>query len=303
MVVLAHLSDLHLASRPRLPDLIGKRGLGYINWQRKRKFIHRPEIAEAIVRDLKGFAPDHIAMTGDLVNLSLDDEYRRARAWLDALGAPHDVTVVPGNHDVYVRAVAQSPATFWGDYMRGDDGCQSFPFVRRRGNVALIGLSTAVPTGPFMATGRLGERQLAELADALDATRGLFRIVLIYHPPLSPPKRYMRRLVDAEELRRVLAEHGAELLIHGHDHRRALVWLDGPNGSKIPAAGVPSVSARVPHGSEDGAGYTIFRIDGDAGAWRCEIIARQRADDGTISEAGRQMIWRAELSIPKPKPH
>ena len=290
MFVLAHLSDLHLASRPRLAELIGKRGLGFINWQRKRKYIHRPEIADAIVRDLKGLAPDHIAMTGDLVNLSLDDEYRRARAWLDALGPPHDVTVVPGNHDVYVRAVVPSPAAHWGDYMRGDDGREGFPFVRRRGDVALIALSTAIPTGPFMATGRLGERQLAELADTLDETRGLFRIVMIHHPPLSPAKRYLRRLTDAAGLRRVLAEHGAELLVHGHDHRRALVWLDGPDGSKIPAAGVPSVSARAPHGDEDGAGYTIFRIDGGKGAWRCEMIARQRGEDGTISEAGRQLL-------------
>ncbi|HVU40820.1 MAG TPA: metallophosphoesterase [Xanthobacteraceae bacterium] len=290
MFVLAHLSDLHLASRPRLAELIGKRGLGFINWQRKRKYIHRPEIADAIVRDLKGLAPDHIAMTGDLVNLSLDDEYRRARAWLDALGPPHAVTVVPGNHDVYVRAVVPSPAAHWGDYMRGDDGREGFPFVRRRGDVALIALSTAIPTGPFMATGRLGERQLAELAETLDKTRGLFRIVMIHHPPLSPAKRYLRRLTDAAGLRRVLAEHGAELLVHGHDHRRALVWLNGPDGSKIPAAGVPSVSARAPHGDEDGAGYTIFRIDGGKGAWRCEMIARQRGEDGTISEAGRQLL-------------
>lgn len=290
MFMLAHLSDLHLASRPRLGDLIGKRGLGFINWQRKRKYIHRPEIANAITGDLKSLAADHIAMTGDLVNLSLDDEYSRARAWLAALGPPHDVTVVPGNHDVYVRAVRSSPAAFWGDYMKGDDGRQLFPFVRRRGNVALIALSSGVPTGPFMATGRLGAEQLTALGGALDEARGRFRIVLIHHPPISPPKRYLRRLTDAAALRRVLAEHGAELLIHGHDHRRALVWLDGPNGSKIPAAGVPSVSARMPHGSEDGAGYTVFRIDGEIGRWHCEMIARQRADDGTIREAGRVLL-------------
>jgi 3',5'-cyclic AMP phosphodiesterase CpdA len=290
MFVLAHLSDLHLASRPRPRELIGKRGLGFINWQRKRKYIHRPEIADAIREDLKGLAADHIAMTGDLVNLSLDEEFRRARAWLAALGPPHDVTVVPGNHDVYVRAVRSSPAACWGDYMRGDDGRQVFPFVRRRGDVALIALSSGVPTGPFMATGRLGAQQLTALSAALDEARGLFRIVLIHHPPISPPKRYLRRLTDAAELRGVLAVHGAELLIHGHDHCRALIRLDGPNGSKIPAAGVPSVSARVPHGSEDASGYTVFRIDGGIGAWRCEMIARQRADDGAIREAGRAFL-------------
>ena len=290
MFVLAHLSDLHMASQPCPADLLGKRGLGFINWQRKRKYIHRPEVLEALTRDLKASAADHIAVTGDLVNLSLADEYRRARAWLETLGAARDVTVIPGNHDVYVRGVEGAPAAYWGDYMRGDDGPDGFPFVRRRANAALIALSTGVPTGPFMATGRLGRSQLARLAEALAHARGLFRIVLIHHPPRSPLKRYLRRLTDAAELRGVLAAHGAELLLHGHDHRLALVCLEGPGGRKIPAIGAPSASARAPHGGEDRAGYNIFRIDGEAPAWRCEMIARQRASDGTIVESGRHTL-------------
>lgn len=290
MFVLGHLSDLHLASPPRLADLIGKRGLGFINWRRKRKYIHRPEVLEAATHDLKASAPDHIAVTGDLVNLSLPSEYERARAWLEALGPAGDVTVVPGNHDVYVAAAEPCPAAYWGDYMRGDDGIDRFPFVRRRSNVALIALSTGVPTGPFMATGRLGPRQLARFAQALEENRGLFRVVLLHHPPVSPFKRYLRRLTDAAELRRVLAEQGAELLLHGHDHRRALVWLDGPGKTKIPALGVPSASAAAPHGGEDGAGYTLLRIDGDAQDWRCEMFARQRAADGGWRETGQRLL-------------
>jgi 3',5'-cyclic AMP phosphodiesterase CpdA len=295
MFVLAHVSDLHMASRPALAELAGKRGLGFINWQRKRKYIHRPEVLEAVTSDLKTCGADHIAVTGDLVNFSLADEYRRARVWLDALGAARDVTVIPGNHDVYVRGAVQSPASYWGDYMRGDDGqgpdLLSFPFVRRRANVALIALSSGVPTGPFMATGWLGRRQLSRFAQALEQTRGLFRVVLIHHPPMSPLKRHLRRLTDAADLRRVLAERGAELLLHGHDHRRSLIWLDGPNETKIPAIGAPSASAQAPHGSEDGAGYTIFRIDGEAPAWRCEMVARQRAPDGTIGAGAPQTIY------------
>src|SRR5271155_2729088 len=168
MITLAHLSDLHLAARPKLSELAGKRGLGFINWQRKRKYIHRPEVLEAITRDLKAHKVDHIAVTGDLVNLALPDEYVRARQWLETLGGPNEVTVVPGNHDVYVRSAEQLPAEYWGDTMRGDDGFDRFPFVRRRGNVALIALSTGLPTGPLMATGRLGDRQLARFANALD---------------------------------------------------------------------------------------------------------------------------------------
>ena len=112
-----------------LSELAGKRGLGFINWQRGRKYIHRREVLDAITRDLKTSRADHIAVTGDLVNLSLADEYQRARAWLDTLGPPHDVTVIPGNHDVYVpRASHRRRPKYWGDYMRGDDGAEPARF-------------------------------------------------------------------------------------------------------------------------------------------------------------------------------
>jgi 3',5'-cyclic AMP phosphodiesterase CpdA len=290
MFVLAHLSDLHLALPPRISNLAGKRGLGFVNWQRKRKFIHRRDVLDAITQDVKAQAPDHIAVTGDLVNLSLPAEYAQAKQWLQSLGDPSDVTIVPGNHDAYVRSAARSPAAFWGNYMRGDDGLEHFPFIRRRGNITLIALSTGVPTGPFMATGRLGQRQLASFADALEQTQGTFRVVLIHHPPTSPLRRFLRRLTDAASFRGVLAEKGAELVLHGHDHRRLVIWLQGPAGQKIPVIGVPSASAHARHGDEDPAGYHLFHIDRAGDAWRCEMIARERGIDGTIRECARQTI-------------
>ncbi len=291
MFVLGHLSDLHLASRPRLTELAGKRGLGFINWHRGRKYIHRSEVVDALTRDLKVCAPDHIAVTGDLVNFSAAAEYLRARAWLNALGPPSDVTVIPGNHDIYVPEAVQWPAKYWGEYMRGDDGADSgtFPFLRRRGAVALIALSSALPTAPFLATGSLGEQQLIRLAAALEETQSLFRVVLIHHPPKSPPSRYLRRLTDGAEFCRVLAAKGAELVLHGHDHCHSLIWLDGPRQA-IPAAGAPSASARAPHGGEDAAGYNLFRIDGEPGGWRCEMIARRHSADGSVRDVKRQTL-------------
>ena len=288
MFVLAHLSDLHMALRPRLLELAGKRGLGYINWHRGRKYIHRRETLDAITRDLKTAGADHIAVTGDLVNLSLPIEYAAARAWLETLGPPHDVTVIPGNHDAYVPDALGGPEKAWGDYMRGDDGAPSgtFPFVRRRDGVALIALSSGLPTGPFMATGLVGEAQLARFAQALEQTSGLFRVVLIHHPPESPPSRHLRRLVDGPEFRQVLAAHGADLVLHGHDHCRAITWLDGPD-KKIPAVGAPSASARTAHRHENAAGYNLFQIVMQGNAWRCEMVARERSGDGSIGEVER----------------
>jgi 3',5'-cyclic AMP phosphodiesterase CpdA len=189
------------------------------------------------------------------------------------------VTLVPGNHDVYAWRTAQHSQLHWGDYMRGDDD-GTFPFVRRRGPLALIGLSSAVPTPPFLATGRLGDAQLQKLAAVLDRSIGedCFRVVLVHHPPMSDRSRHFKRLVDGEGLRATLARYGAELVIHGHDHVHALTSIEGPRGP-IPVVGVPSAS-EAPPGEDDPAGYNLYRIGGRGGVWRCEALTRGLAPDG-----------------------
>jgi len=295
MFVLAHLSDLHLAPlpRPRLSELASKRVLGYLNWLRKRAAIHRAEVADVLVRDLKSQAPNHIAVTGDLVNIALDAEFSQARAWLDRLGSAADVTLVPGNHDAYVGAATGAAAARWREYMQGDlrraprdDG---FPFLRRRGPLALIGLSTAVPTAPFMATGRLGAEQTGQLAKILAETSGLFfRVVLIHHPPAGR-RGWSKRLIDAAALRAALRESGAELVIHGHDHVHAIAWLDGRE-RPIPVLGVPSASSSG-YGGAEHAAYNLYRIGGAGGAFTCEVVSRGfRAGEQSIGELRRQKL-------------
>jgi 3',5'-cyclic AMP phosphodiesterase CpdA len=287
MFTLAHLSDPHLAPlpSPRWPELAGKRVLGYLNWLRKRRAIHRSEVLAEIVRDVKNCAPDHIAVTGDLVNISLAEEFAPARAWLDALGPPDGVTVVPGNHDAYVRDAAPAAMRHWAPFMSGDTplGPHPFPFVRRRGPLALIGVSTAVPTAPFMATGWLGGDQLERLGEALAACRSgpdvPFRVVLIHHPPAGAGA-WHKRLTDAPAFRRVIAQCGAELVIHGHDHVQAVNWLDGPAG-RIPAVGAASASAALGMDHEN-AGYNLFRIEQDGGEWRFTVQARSLQRDGRV---------------------
>jgi 3',5'-cyclic AMP phosphodiesterase CpdA len=296
---LAHLSDPHLAPMPQATraELTSKRALGLMNWQRRRHLIHRSEVLSRIVRDLTRSVPDHIVVTGDLVNISLAGEYPAARGFLELLGLPTDVTLVPGNHDIYVREAVRYPYTHWGPYMRGDDagsrsaGEPAFPFLRRRGPVALIGLSSATPSPPFMATGRVGKAQLEALAELLDraSDEERFRVVLIHHPPASRPGHFLKRLVDQKNLRATLAAHGAELVLHGHDHVHTLDWLDGAQG-KIPVVGVPSASA-MPSDRSEGAAYNLYQIDGAPGDWQVELISREISPDGTsVLERRREVL-------------
>jgi 3',5'-cyclic AMP phosphodiesterase CpdA len=154
-----------------------------------------------------------------------------------------------------------------------------------------MGLSTAVPTPPFMATGRVGKDQLARLAQLLDrcGRENLIRVVLIHHPPLSSHPAWSKRLTDAAELRHVLARHGAELLLHGHDHAASRVWLDGPQ-RQVPAVGVPSAS-EAPPGERDAAAYNLYRFEQAGAAWRIEMISRGFVRDGdAIVERSRMKL-------------
>src|ERR1700689_739171 len=101
---IAHLSDAHIGPlpRPTLKELSGKRGLGYINWRRGRHRAHDMDLLSRLVADLLAAPRDHIAMTGDILNIGLPSEFPAAAAWLSTLGAPQDVSFTPGNHDAYV---------------------------------------------------------------------------------------------------------------------------------------------------------------------------------------------------------
>ena len=70
--------------RARRRDLFGKRVLGYVNWHRGRKLVHRRDVLDVLTQDIVGREPDHIAVTGDLVNLGLPEEFVLAAEWLRA---------------------------------------------------------------------------------------------------------------------------------------------------------------------------------------------------------------------------
>ncbi len=274
---LAHLSDPHLPllAAPRPLELAGKRAFGYLNWTRNRRNVHKRDVLDALVSDMQAQAPDQIAITGDLVNLALETEFAPAQQWLESVGAPDRVTVIPGNHDAYVRTTRHRFMQAWGNYLAGDDaaeGAVMLPFVRRRGPLALIGVSSAVPTPPLMATGWLGRSQLEALERILAGLSAgeAFRVLLIHHPLRSDSR--IKRLTDSGELLALLKRHGVELVLHGHDHVHSTIWIEGPKGT-IPVVGVPSASA-LAHGRYPAAAYNLFSILREGTAWRCEQMVR-----------------------------
>ena len=290
--VLAHLSDVHLGPLPRLGvrHWNVKRTLGWLNWMRHRSAAHLPETLARLIADLAEQRPDHVAVTGDLINIGLPGEYETAARWLADLGTPHDVSVIPGNHDIYTRLTAGPGIAQWSAYMTSEvrQPGETFPYVRRRGPVAIIGLNSAIPTRPFYAIGRIGEDQLQRLASLLDELAGedLVRIVLVHHAPLPGQTTPTHALIDAAALEYVLMRHGADLVLHGHLHRRTLVYRQGPVAPVI-CVGVPSASLAAPRALEVLARYHLYRITPGHPA-RVELIARGLdRPDGPIVEIER----------------
>ena len=169
MVLLAQLSDIHLGPLPpaTAAELASKRILGYLNWLRNRSRQYDDAVLAALAADMRAAGPDQIVVTGDLVNLGLPAEYPAARAWLDSLGSPDRVTAIPGNHDAYVPGALDHAIRAWAPFMSGDNPAPAaFPFLRRRGKLALIGVSTAIPSPPFMAVGEVGGEQAEAVGEA-----------------------------------------------------------------------------------------------------------------------------------------
>lgn len=283
---LAHITDPHLADPHdiRFADLLNKRFFGHIKWRLKRNTAQHAEVLGGLIDDLRARQPDHIAVTGDLTHLGLPAEFQKAKEFLNDLGAPSEVTVIPGNHDAYVAAALENGLFHWVEYIASDQqeptGSQSvscddlFPNLRIRGSVALIGLSTARPCSIFLAVGHLGKGQRQRLQEILIETgrKGLFRVILVHHPPVNGVVSWRKRLIDAEDFRAIVQQHGAELILHGHAHRLSQTQLKTPRGY-APVIGISSASS-ANRQSKRRARYHIYRLLQTTNEWQVHVCVR-----------------------------
>ena len=279
MFKLAHLSDPHLGPlpQPTIFQLASKRILGYLNWQINRKNNLTSKYLEQLVEDIHNQNPDHTVVTGDLVNLSLPIEFKNSLNWLNQLGSPEDVSIIPGNHDAYVPGALKKAKQVWSEYLVGDYNSSKlieFPYCRIRKNIAIIGTSSAIATAPFMATGRVGFKQLARLSQLLDKLLqdNYFRIILIHHPPYRNATSWYKSLLDFHNFKNTIKITGAELILHGHTHNTGYSTIELEN-KYIPIVGVPSAS-KAPNGKYPSARYNLFSIDYDGKDWSCDMVER-----------------------------
>ena len=244
---IAHVSDLHVLSPAgtewrRL--VFNKRITGHANllWQRGR--VYRRGHLVAVLEEV-AVGADHVVVTGDITNLSLESEYEAARELLDDLARRIEVTVVPGNHDIYLPATLRD-RRFWhhfSSFLRSDlpqFACNlpagRYPCVKLRGPAAIIALSSAVPRPPFFSAGLLGGEQIHAFAQLLAHPEVKQRtpVILVHHPPVDTRPALLRLrdgLVDAAPLREALDGLSRGLVLYGHTHVRVRCRMKTRNGS------------------------------------------------------------------------
>jgi 3',5'-cyclic AMP phosphodiesterase CpdA len=273
---IAHVSDLHVLSHTGAQwraMLFNKRISGYANTVWRRGRVHRREFLLAVLDAVKG--ADHVVVTGDITNLALESEYEDARSLLHDVARRVEVTVVPGNHDIYLPPISHErrfPFHF-GDFLQSDLPhlaldlpAGPYPCVKLRGPAAIIAVSSGVPRPPFIAAGFVGEKQLDALARVLAHPEVSRRtaVILIHHPPVDRRNRLAQLrdgLVDAAPFRRALAPLARGLVLFGHLHVRVRCVLQTPAGALnvVAASGAaldhPDPSVR--------AGFNFYDIDDD----------------------------------------
>ncbi|MDG6094251.1 metallophosphoesterase [Acetobacter sp. AN02] len=297
-VTLAHLSDLHLpfGLSPGLRDLAGKRLLSFFSWTLRRRHVLVWRSLSAVMKDIYAAHPDVLAIAGDMTNLGLPDELRRARTWLAELGLPR--MVIPGNHDAMVPMDWKTGPGQWAP--EGGMITPHDPLVcHLKDDVTLIGLNSAVPTPPFCAWGRIGASQASALEAMLKqlGEEGRCRVVMIHHPPHPDLVVNRKALRDWRLCAEVLQSGGAELVLHGHSHRGTISWVPG---TTIPLIGVTAASHR-PGRVKTAAGWNRITISRDTGTtgpeWQIGIHPRRLGTDGHLHDL-EPFVFRRPASGP-----
>jgi 3',5'-cyclic AMP phosphodiesterase CpdA len=202
--------------------------------------------------------------------------------------------VIPGNHDLYLQDIVrrQRFAHYFERFMRSElpehrvrEPAGVFPFVKLRGPVVLVGLSSAVPRPPFVSAGHVGHAQREMLRAILDVPEVASRtpIVLVHHDPLdsrSTLEQLRRGLVDARRLRAELSRLRRGMILFGHLHVRRYSrlptdagWLDIVCAS---GASLEHADDRVR------AGFNLYTVEDDGAIGSIEAWVLDPASGGFL---------------------
>ena len=283
------LSDLHLSS-PGLPNpyrLFNKRILGYLSWLKKRKFIHKRSILDCAMDEVANLNTDHLVITGDLLHIGLRNEFEQSVKWLARYDPPSDITIIPGNHDLYVKEKWSRSFNYWQEFMIGDNdpGLENidndnaldklnilYPIVRIREQVAFIGISSVFESPWFRATGLICREQLDRLEAILNdpAYKHYCKVLLVHHPVTLTYTKRRKCLINHKELTDLVAQSPVNLILHGHEHKTSVEYISSTRNINIPVVGIAS-SSSASASDIARAEFALYKILRSDSAWNIEM--------------------------------
>jgi 3',5'-cyclic AMP phosphodiesterase CpdA len=175
-------------------------------------------VIDPLIATVTQLQPDVVAVSGDLTQRARPQQFKAARAFLDALPTPQ--IIVPGNHDVPLY-------NLFGRFVQRLSTYQHYitpdlaPFYADA-EIAILGLNTA--RSLTFKGGRINIKQMARIRARLgDITSDVVKMLVTHHPFEVPAEYQDRDVVRRARLAmKMLAACGVDLLLSGHLHRTYL---------------------------------------------------------------------------------
>lgn len=243
-------------------------------------------------------SPDLIVVTGDLVHIGLASELIEAREWLERLGSPETVMLIPGNHDCYQPDSWASVKQILGPYLGiGRDvanPAEAYPVLRPMGSVCVIGACSAEPRPWWSAGGTLGDDQRRRLKDILAPEASRLRLLALHHPPLVGMTVRRKALSDAAQLEDILCSMRPEIVVHGHLHHNRIG--KPPYGHVFCTAAASSARTDAP------ASYRVFDIAPTGAGWQITMTLKSRLHEAMqmVTQASWHAGSAADVAITQP---
>jgi 3',5'-cyclic AMP phosphodiesterase CpdA len=250
-------------------------------------------LLQPLIAAVGRIAPDLTVVSGDLTQRARTQQFKQARAFLDALPAPR--LVVPGNHDVpldnvlarmlrpldkYRRYVSEDLEPFFGD-----------------DEIAVVGINSA--RSLTIKSGRINRWQLeqvrARLAHLPDTVT---RIVVTHHPVDLPHGAAASDLLGRARLAmETFADCRVDLLLSGHLHHGDIgntatrYRIEGYSALVIHAGTATSTRRRRELNS-----FNVVRVDGpevDVERWVWDAAGGAFSAEAAKAFALKSGSWHA----------
>lgn len=219
---IAHLSDLHLLEPAARPGF----DVRFVSLGRPLDAGDRARKARRAIDAARREGAEHFVFSGDLTETGSRGQFEAfAELLSDAALKPDEVTLVPGNHDMYdapdawTRAL-DGPLRAFGD---GAATVRAPGKVVDRGGVVLLPVDTTFHQPVTRSAGRLTEATATALAARLrdPALRRGPIVVVTHHPPHRRPGpwHWVDGMLGCERLLDLVARCPQGVVLHGHLHK------------------------------------------------------------------------------------